>query len=76
MHVKNGSKDLQNTHKSAAELGAPSTLLFFDACGLSRTLPVAYIQLYILNQFFRYIEPEVRVDAGRYFLKITYFSFS
>ena len=23
MHVKNGSKDLQNTHKSAAELGTP-----------------------------------------------------
>ena len=30
MHVKNGSKDLQNNHKSAAELGAPylgSTLI-------------------------------------------------
>ena len=26
MHVKNGSKDLQKNHKSAAELGPPSTL--------------------------------------------------
>ena len=26
MHVKNGSKDLQKHHKSAAELGPPSTL--------------------------------------------------